>query len=801
MMSMINPNVGPVPDLKEFVNKYMKRKLPMNWHHELFYDILENKIVQHDDGLLYLNKGIDKLGREVEFGTKDSTPAKINKYILTTAPRFHAKSQCFTIDYPLWSLYKNPNVRIMIVSANEEIAISFNRAIVNHLENNHELIDDFGYLVPQFQDKKKWGEKAIIVNRDTMEKDPSVVAVGVGGKLISRRADIIIIDDLIDIESARTKRARNKTREWYENVLVPILEDDGRLVIAGTVWYKDDIYDTLLADGGFDIRMKLKALIYDGKYERKDGKEVRYIPYKLIDHPYALKAQTLFSDEVMHNYYLNKNLRSGVLWERKWSFDKLMEKKRTANMSMASFMRQYLNEPSSEEEKVFKEKHIKEALAAGTNKWMVTGWDNSQPERQLGYGHLITAIGVDLAISKKERSDNSAIAVWGLDDNRKRVLLYLDYGKWSTDETKMKIVEAYHNFHPVKVRVENVAFQDMLRQQVAEDIPVEGFHTTASKKFNPETGLAHLSMLLEQGNMVIPTSRRDNDNYKKVCDLVSQMQTYSYDQHAGDALMASWFALDILKDFDRKMADNRGYFETNALVEQMRSIRAAHRVVILGYNPPFFKLSYTSLVYVFRPVEGANPFIQPDEPFMIFGTRHKKSVAYIFNKKTNEMVAKLDGDLSALMFTSLIERIGMFFNKAQIILDRGGEGEAVLLELEKRNYPNLMAYQPGEDNLPVYEEGFKISSKTLPIAIDYFKGMVDGMHYSIPDEQLVKEMGELIGVEEDRLNMSFGDGQRIKTVATALWLLDNYENMEKQEGQKKRIKKKSSQPRYRIFRR
>lgn len=797
----IKQDSGPVPPLKEFVNKYMKRKLPMNWHHELFYDILENKIVQKDDGLLYLNKGMMADGTEVEFGKKDSSPAKINKYILATAPRFHAKSQCFTIDYPLWCLYKNPNIRIMIVSANEEIAISFNRAIMNHLENNHELIEDYGYLVPQFQDKKKWGEKAIIVSRDTMEKDPSVVAVGVGGKLISRRADIIIIDDLIDIESARTKRARAKTREWYENVLVPILEDDGRLVIAGTVWYKDDIYDTLQAEGGFDIRMKLKALLYDGSYERKDGKEVRYIPYKLIDHPYALKAQTLFSPEVIHHYQLHKNLKSGVLWDAKWSFAKLMEKKRTANMSMSSFMRQYLNEPSSEEEKVFKEKHIKEAVLAGTNKWMVTAWDNAQPERQLGYGHLITAIGVDLAISKKERSDNSAIAVWGLTDQRKRVLLYLDYGKWSTDETKMKIVEAYHNFHPVKVRVENVAFQDMLRQQVAEDIPVEGFHTTASKKFNPETGLAHLSMLLEQGNMVLPSSRRDNEHYKRVCDLISQMQTYSYDQHAGDSLMASWFALDVLKDFDRKMADNRGYFETNALVEQMRSIRAAHRVVILGYNPPYYKFSYTSVVYVFRPVTQPDPFIQPDEPFLIFLTREKRSVAYIFNKATNEMVAKVEGDINALMFTSLIERVGMFFNKAQIVIDKNGEGEAILLELEKRNYPNLMVYQPGDDNQPVYEEGFKISSKTLPIAIDYFRGLVDGMHYSLPDEQLVKEMGELISVEGEKLTMSFGDGQRIKTVSTALWLLDNYENAEKLVDKKKKVKTKTSQPRYRVFRR
>ena len=117
------------PGLNEFVTTYLEPKTPSNWHHELFYDILENKVVQGKDGKLYLN-------------TSDS----INKTILTLAPRFHAKSQCFTIHYPLWRINKNPNIRIIIVSANEEIAVSFNRAIVNHLENNEKLNTEFPIL-------------------------------------------------------------------------------------------------------------------------------------------------------------------------------------------------------------------------------------------------------------------------------------------------------------------------------------------------------------------------------------------------------------------------------------------------------------------------------------------------------------------------------------------------------------------------------------------------------------------------------------------------------------------------------
>ena len=781
----------PIPGLQQFVQEVIPSKLPMNWHHKLFYDILENKVIQGKDGILHENH-----------------ENKVNQNILMLAPRFHAKSQCFTINYPLWEIYKNPDVRIIIISANEEIAISFNRAIMNNLENNTTLTDKYGYLVPQFQDKKKWGEKSLIIKRQSLEKDPTVIAIGVGGKMISKRADIIIVDDLIDLESARTPQSRRKIREWFENVLLPILEDDGRLIVAGTVWYKDDIYDMLWNESNFSIKLKLKALIYDARYERKDGKEVRYIPYSLLDWTEALKAQDVFGEDVLHRYRLYMQLKSGVLWNGKWSFAKLMRKMSESNMSRGSFLRQYLNEPVSEEEALFKESLLKRALENGNQKYLVPTWDNMNPDTNLAYGNLITAIGVDLAISKNVRSDKSAISVVGLDERMRRIPLWLEEGKWSPDETKQKIIELYHAFRPVKVRVENVAFQDMLRQELAQDIPVEGFHTTSTKKFNEETGLSQIAMLLEQDKFILPSSAKYRDRFNMVKILKQQLSAYSYGQHAGDLLMATWFAVDVLRDFDRKMKENRGYFSTGALVEQLRNVRASHRIVILGYKPPVFRFTYNSLVYIFRPVEAPTleksvTFIGPNEPFMIFATRHERSVAYIFQKETNEIVGKVEGDLTALMYASLLEKVGMFFNNAQIVIDRNGEGEAILLELQKRDYRNILVYQPDKDGQPIYEEGFRITAQNLPLAVDYFKNAVDGMHVDLPDEQLVKELSELISVEGDKCIMSFGEGQRIKVVASALWLLDNYENMEKMKANQpeKKKKKQTFTPNYRVFRR
>lgn len=790
------------PTLKEFVETALSpsRKLPMNWHHEVYYDILDDLLVQGADGLLY---PADKLAIK-----------KRNKNIIVKSPRFHAKSQCFTTDYSLYELYKNPNTRIMIVSANQEIAVGFVRQIMNNLENNHDLIDAFGDLKPQ-DDLRKWGEKAFLVNRDSFDKDPSVVGLGAGGKIISRRADIIIVDDLLDLDNARTPAMRKKTLEWFENVLLPVLEDDGRLVVVGTSWYQDDLYDHLMEHPSFDVRIKLKALLYHPKYIRKDEKrsEVRYIPYKLHEFPQALDASKLFSEDAMLRYKLYDRLKSGVLWDSKWSFKALMEKK--GQMSTGSFMRQYMNEPISDEEKVFSEQVVKRVLAQSEQKTLLSKWDNMEDGQthRFAYGNLVIAVGVDLAISRKHSADNSAIAVWGMDERRRRILLWIEYGKWSPDEIKQRVLDVNERFKPVKIVVENIAYQDMVRQDLEkDDLPIEGFQTTANKKFNEETGIAQIAMLMEQMKVIIPIQRNPNEYYERVRQLLYEMSVYTYDQHAGDVLMASWLAFTALNDYDKKMKQNRGFFSTPALVEHFKNRRSENKVLLLGINPPVYRFATNSLLHVFRAVEdprtATKHFIEPDETFFIMVSRAERSVAYILQKTTKEIVGKVEGmSISTTAFATLLEKTSQFFNKAQVIIDtHSGEGAALLLELQNREGSdlNLMCMQPDADGNEVYQEGFEITDRILPLAIDYFKYLVDSLHIAVPDDGLLKEMSELISVKGDEMTLGGTlDGQRIKTVAVGLWLLDHYENdaqsVYNEQTKHKQKKKHTLVVPYRVF--
>lgn len=790
------------PNLKDFVQKYLVRELPNNWHHHLYYDILDNWVVQNrETGMLEPNYKVKN-----HHSSEQVRLDRVNQNILCLSPRYHAKSSCFSINYPLYEIYKNPNVRILIVSGNEDIATSFVRAVMNQLETNDELREDFGDLVPKLWGNKKWGEKALVVKRDSIEHSPTLAAVGTGGRLVSRRADIIICDDLIDIDTARTRQMRNKTREWFENVLLPILDPkNGKLIVLGTAWYRDDLYDFLWKESHFDIRLKLKALMYHGAHYKKEGSgktgDTNYVTglkYHPADYPLALNDKELFGDHLVRRYKLSEELKCGVLWKDKWSFETLMERKR--NMSESSFNRQFLNEPGSEADKIFKESLIDRCKNARMS--LLASYDNTAPLPL--YGHLIIAVGVDLAISRKETADNSAIAVWGMNERRQRILLDLQFGKWTAEETRARIVEVYHAYRPAKIKVETVAFQEMMRQQLeVDEIPVEGFRTTAGNKFNEETGIAGIAMLMEQDKVVLPGSRERKESYETVNQLKYELISYTYEDHAGDCLMASWFALEALKEFDKKLKDNRGFFDQGALVDQMKKTVAPHRIVLLSDNPRYFKYFYSSYIHIFRSIQMVDgkliDFIANDEKFFIFVTRQAKTVGYILNKETREIVGKVEGDMTAVMCCNLLERTGRFFNNAQIIIDRNGEGDAVYLEMVKRMYPNLMCLQPDQNGDVVYEEAFKLSSSNIPIIIDSFRIKVDSNQVDLYDDSLLKEMGELISVDGDSLVCSFGDGQRVKTIATGLWLLENYEVTANKKNSSENKKRRQLTVPYKVF--
>lgn len=127
----------------------------------------------------------------------------------------------------------NPDIRIMIGSKTQTQASAFLKEIRTHFEQNVNLIRIFG-------DWKKsrdnvWNDKEFTVNRRTViKKEATVSALGASGAVVSKHFDIIIGDDLVGFENARTEAQRKVLKEWFYSSLYPTLEPDGEIHILGT---------------------------------------------------------------------------------------------------------------------------------------------------------------------------------------------------------------------------------------------------------------------------------------------------------------------------------------------------------------------------------------------------------------------------------------------------------------------------------------------------------------------------------------------------------------------------------------
>ena len=80
-----------------------------------------------------------------------------------------------------------------------------------------------------------------------LENGSRYYAVGAGGALTGRRADLALIDDPVkDAIEAGSENARDKLWDWYQSVLLTRLKPNGRVVLIMTRWHPDDLAGRLL---------------------------------------------------------------------------------------------------------------------------------------------------------------------------------------------------------------------------------------------------------------------------------------------------------------------------------------------------------------------------------------------------------------------------------------------------------------------------------------------------------------------------------------------------------------------------
>lgn len=380
-----------------------------------------------------------------------------NQASMDLAPRGHGKSTIGDVDFCITKVLRNPDIRIMIGSKTQTQASAFLKEIRTHFEQNVNLIRIFG-------DWKKsrdnvWNDKEFTVNRRTViKKEATVSALGASGAVVSKHFDIIIGDDLVGFENARTEAQRKVLKEWFYSSLYPTLEPDGEIHILGTRYSPMDLYEDLIKSKNYKVNVQQAITV-------KDGQEYS-------------------------------------LWESKFSLEKLRSIREEAGLII--FNMQYQNNTELAKGKIFKYKYFKHFeeydIDYDLNRVRVKVLDSQ------GVPYWIPVriyMGADLAISEDETSNNDyfVLTVIGVDKNKNVYVLdylkerltfnaqlnaMLDYGK-----NKFPMVE--------RIGVETVQYQKSLAQEIRRLslLPVINIQTSKDKV----TRAMRRSALFENGKV------------------------------------------------------------------------------------------------------------------------------------------------------------------------------------------------------------------------------------------------------------------------------------------------------------
>jgi len=205
---------------------------------------LNSKTFPHQQNLVDMIEGVEPSWLHPSMKYE---PGLANNRILINIPPNHAKSITITVDYVTWQVARNPNFRVLIVSQTQQLAADFLYAIKQRLTHPmYENLQNAYAAGVGFNSKSaSWQATRITFGdelRESSEKDPNIEAVGIGGQIYGKRADMIIVDDAVTLKNANEFERQIK---WLTQDVRSRLNPTGKLIIIGTRVSAVDLYREL----------------------------------------------------------------------------------------------------------------------------------------------------------------------------------------------------------------------------------------------------------------------------------------------------------------------------------------------------------------------------------------------------------------------------------------------------------------------------------------------------------------------------------------------------------------------------
>jgi predicted phage terminase large subunit-like protein len=370
---------------------------------------------------------------------------KLKRLIINMPPR-HTKSEFASYLLPAWFLGKYPGKKIIQTSNTAELAVGFGRKVRNLVDS-----EQYGRVFPRVSlrsDSKAAGRWSTNANGEYF-------AIGVGGTVTGKGADLLIIDDPHSEQEAALASSDpsvfDKVYEWYTSGPRQRLQPGGSIVIVMTRWAKRDLTGKIL-----------KAAI------ERDGDE-----WEVIDFPAILPS--------------NK-----PLWPEFWKYEEL-DALRT-ELPLPKWQAQYQQQPTSEEGAIIKREWWKE-------------WTNELPPK---CEFIIQSW--DTAFTKNDRSDYSACITLGVfykDENENDphiILLDALKRRMEFPELKAAAMSHYKEYEPDAFIVEAKASGAPLIYELRQmGIPVQEF--TPTRGNDKIARINSVSDLFASGKVWAPPTR------------------------------------------------------------------------------------------------------------------------------------------------------------------------------------------------------------------------------------------------------------------------------------------------------
>ena len=343
---------------------------------------------------------------------------KTKRLIINMPPR-HTKSEFASYLLPAWFLGKFPNKKIIQCSNTAELAVGFGRKVRNLVDG-----DKYAKVFPNVSlrsDSKAAGRWSTNANGEYF-------AIGVGGTVTGKGADLLIIDDPHSEQEAALAAGDpsvfDKVYEWYTSGPRQRLQPGGSIVVVMTRWSKRDLTG------------KICQAMVD-----RDGDE-----WEIISLP-AIKRN------------------EKPLWPEFWSYEEL--NKLRIELPLSKWQAQYQQDPTSEEGALVKREW-----------WRV--WDKETPPP---CDYIIQSW--DTAFTKSERADYSACTTWGVfylnEDKTDANIILLDAFKERMEfpTLKQRAYDMYKDWEPDSFIVEAKASGAPLIFELRRmGIPVQEFTPT-----------------------------------------------------------------------------------------------------------------------------------------------------------------------------------------------------------------------------------------------------------------------------------------------------------------------------------